>query len=541
MRKRSKTRMGQRAQTATELAVFGAVLLFVIGAIVRQALHFSQIQNQNLRAFRMAMRLSYEHSMGLRPSTKQNGVIVGNVSRNFASVLLIEDRLSADSAKFGSLNRSPVIANAQGAHTRNFYMPVDVSDPYSEPMSDMFINGKHFPLTTARYKTICMTESDADCPTALNPNGPGMRVVWIGDPDGPGGNPPRNPNEYWLPDCVTRYPPPPALPYSVGCPKFYTLSPNNPENIGWWSPSIGNGYPCGAPCNAACTDIYSSCPGKCPGVGGACAQNYTPQPMPDRFDLDHSGGSDVLGGIQDDFNWQWVLVAGFDRDHQLKNKTPTRLNYGEFLSFGTEKGSEQKNTVLDVDNDLKEERVIRNSLKHNGDGVILELVVFDSQDGDTDYSYDTLDYKNYIAGKPGSKPEPGLMEGIAMYTRVRPGTYLEIKEGNVVSPAGQKVRSVQRKDHIDIIQRMIRMSNDTGRFCDTPTTVNPDTAVWDDVPNPVEACGPNCFTAANTSLTCFDTDDKIIFIRSRVSDQFGHQWITDTSSDDYVNFLVPPP
>ena len=48
----TKSRKYLRAQTALELAVFGAILIFVVGVIIRQALSSAYMQNQNLRAMR---------------------------------------------------------------------------------------------------------------------------------------------------------------------------------------------------------------------------------------------------------------------------------------------------------------------------------------------------------------------------------------------------------------------------------------------------------------------------------------------------------
>src|SRR5262245_49389855 len=46
--------MNKNAQTATELAVFGSVLVFLIGLIVQQAMGINHLQNQSLRSVRMA-------------------------------------------------------------------------------------------------------------------------------------------------------------------------------------------------------------------------------------------------------------------------------------------------------------------------------------------------------------------------------------------------------------------------------------------------------------------------------------------------------
>ena len=93
------------------------------------------------------------------------------------------------------------------------------------------------------------------------------------------------------------------------------------------------------------------------------------------------------------------------------------------------------------------------------------------------------------------------------------------------------MRSANKRDTIDLIQRTIQLSNNTGDFCNgtaVQATVNksPD-------PNPVEVCVDgitnNCFQPNTIAETCFDTSDNRIFVRSRLEDRRGHFWMTDTS------------
>jgi hypothetical protein len=48
----------KKAQAAIELAVFGAIVIFIIGTIVRSAAGNSYTQDQNFKAMRQAMLLS---------------------------------------------------------------------------------------------------------------------------------------------------------------------------------------------------------------------------------------------------------------------------------------------------------------------------------------------------------------------------------------------------------------------------------------------------------------------------------------------------
>lgn len=140
----------QRAQAATELAIFGGIIIFLIGGIVRSAISSSYQQNDQLKAMRLALLKSYEYSI------KQQGV-----GRNAASVLYIEDRLSPDAGKYGTLERVPFIAQGSGTISNLLMYPVDQADLGNPgdmenkniPMMDVFINGKHFTFSTAALRT----------------------------------------------------------------------------------------------------------------------------------------------------------------------------------------------------------------------------------------------------------------------------------------------------------------------------------------------------------------------------------------------------
>ena len=54
-------------------------------------------------------------------------------------------------------------------------------------------------------------------------------------------------------------------------------------------------------------------------------------------------------------------------------------------------------------------------------------------------------------------------------------------------------------------------------------------------PNPVEVCiptgsGDNCFSSEqNIKSTCFDENDNMLFVRSRLEDRRGNFWMTNAS------------
>ena len=127
-------------QAAVELAVFGAILIFLLGTIIRSAYSNSYAQNQNFKAMRIAMLSSWR------------GAQAGNIARNSASVLFVEDRLSPDSSKYGDLDRIPFIAQGSGTFSYYTLYPLDPDEVSSNlPIMDVYINGQHFPFSNASY------------------------------------------------------------------------------------------------------------------------------------------------------------------------------------------------------------------------------------------------------------------------------------------------------------------------------------------------------------------------------------------------------
>ena len=156
----------------------------------------------------------------------------------------------------------------------------------------------------------------------------------------------------------------------------------------------------------------------------------------------------------------------------------------------------------------------------------------DMQGGDIDETWDTT----------SCGPKPGLQTNSQIYTFTQDGTYLEIKEGKLYNPeTGQAVRSVNKRDSVDLIQRTIQLSNNTGRFCTQTKPPQVCNGTMNGVvcanPNPVEVCvdsgdtsAANCFTAGPSfKETCYDINNNVLYVRSRLQDLRGRFWLTNTS------------
>lgn len=557
MTKPGKYLRAQRAQTAMELAVFGAILIFVVGAIVRQALSAGYMQNQSLRAMRQAMTTSYRYSAGL---TGGGGGGSGDASHQTTSILFIEDRLTAESAKYGAIDRTPYVVSAAATYSRNLFLPVDAGEDFNLPVFDIFVNGKHLPLTTARFKRVhlvdmglCSNNCDSSCTDC---SGGSTELYQIPDPA-----------VEWEPNCLeqtgacasmcvrqdctsccTDCSPISTQTFArtLGCAKLYDVVYNHPGFTEWCD---HDGGPSPRSCDPAC-------PPSAPGVGvPGCNLSAD-----ERFDLDRDGSTDVPGAERSDFFWQWFLVMGWDAGFELPlfydingNSIPgsfqQTLLRGEGIVLESSDCKEDckspRHISVDVgdrdsfgDLDLKREGIMVNTKKvDRATGIIKEFVVMDRQDGDLDLTRGDSD--------PG--PDPGLQKDVKMYSFVRgsgdDGTYFRVEEGKLYAASGdttQYIRTAQKKDQIDLIERVIQLSNDTGRFCTDAGAVNNDPDIWPaGLSNPVEVCG-NCFEAGNIQRTCMDKNFKIIIVRSRVADRRGRKWITSTEADDSVTFTLPP-
>lgn len=431
-----------RAQAVTELAIFGMILIFVIGGILRNAADVSMTQNQMLKAMRYAMLQSL------------TGVRTNNKSRITASVFYLEDRLAPDAGKVGSVERFPLIQSASAKYTNNMFMPLDWGENDNLSVTDFFINGAHFVFSTSRFVVYEL---------GLNPGNPSqvrVRNVTTGQDRfyAKDGN--------WRDNCSN----------GLGCPLFYEVTPANSSKF---------------------------CLGPCPNSAITVDQ---------KFDLNRNNiyGDDPQGARRDEMSWQWSATLG------LRSKINIDTENGDYPSF-------------DVDGDRKDETIYRIDTIPGSD-VIQRVYVMDSNEGDMDTSYDDLDVVNGGV----IRSNRGVLKPMSIYTQTKDGTFLEINEGKAFVPSfsggSEFVRSVTRKDQVDVISRMIRLDHNTGRLCNGLAPVH--TPAY---PNPVEFCvnsvadqNSNCFTPATISAICYDVGTNTIFVRSRIGDLGGRKWVTRT-------------
>ncbi|MCR4337124.1 MAG: hypothetical protein NUV91_04885 [Candidatus Omnitrophica bacterium] len=525
----------KKGQSSAELAIFGVVLIFVIGLILRSGLTASQQMDVRLRAMRIALMESYKTSQAAYGETAA-------MSRNNAMVMLVEDRLSADASRTGTRDRIPNIAFGKGSLTNRFYEKSDFDEKGNLPIFDVIINGQRFPFTQAGYKSyqlvnerdgicqgitfrhtnrrvkrndeeyICLPDcQDADAPLLGNDDRqwyPGgtcwsetCSIRWIQDPTPPNGQPP------------------PPRPVRSGCPVFYRRLVNS-------SVAEEGGDAVGQK-NKWCT-------------GGDCNRDNLPADQ--RFDLDFDGENDLSGmpiEVKNNFAWQWVRVAGMAKRISALEDTANELGQGVYpvdLDTG-------ENTVVDVDGDSKEEVIL--DYAFDGNGVLTTVYVIDRQEGDVDFTKDDADHqreqqKAEIEGKRYYKIEVGVQDAVNMYSLTKQGTYFQVQEGKLFNDDGQFVRNTTRQDQLDLIERFFHISNDTDRFCkdsrgasrprdwlrDPPPGVASSSGIVSSLVNPVQACNDCTRSAAKRDVTCLEEEGKVLMIRSKIKDTRGRRWLT---------------
>ncbi len=136
---RGSTRRQDVAQALIELAVFGAVLFYLIGVSVSTYINSAYQQQSRLQIMRMALLSSYQSSKAR------------SANRSSGTFLMFDDRLTGDGARFGSTDRQPVIASGSGYMSTQVMQPVDFKDVNNLTVMDLNVNEQSFILRTSGF------------------------------------------------------------------------------------------------------------------------------------------------------------------------------------------------------------------------------------------------------------------------------------------------------------------------------------------------------------------------------------------------------
>jgi hypothetical protein len=460
----------------------------------------------------------------------------------------VEDRLSPDANKYGSLDRSPFIAEGSGTFSYYMLYPLDPDEVSSElPIMDVYINGQHFPFSTASYvqnklltqptcsgtaqspvaaqeqcqqggKTAqqCQAAAQAQCltnqcfrdqrswvsqggksvrenqfesvvsvpftdtsqqmanaeaanasaifsklvdtgvidpntvigselvvsPTNLSSGTLGTHYKITGGKSGDLASPVSSISlsnfTAWF---TTAYPGGSISQVTNvlnGSHKqyklFYTLMPNGIPQFVTTPPTT-----CSGTNNALCSTVTAT------DINGNPHTNTNGDMQFDLFRTGDYAAVDAKfpevsscltssSNLRCNIAWQWAASQGTDAS-----------------SIGLDVGNNQYPTY-DINGSLKEVTIF--GIDTNQDGTIVSYE--DPSGGDIDLSWD--------ANSCG--PKPGLQTNADIFTFTQNGTYLKIKEGKLYNPETDLfVRSANKRDSIDLVQRQVQLSNNTYRFC----------------------------------------------------------------------------
>jgi len=541
----------RRAQSIIELSILGAALLGILGLLIRYSSTISEAQNIQLRAMREALKLSATEAASTlsTPTSPPHAITPNNktANRKSASVLWIEDKPTVEGGeKYGAASLTPAISFGTGTMTNLLQYPLRSGDPNSLPVMDIYVNGKHFSFTTANYDYegwFVTNDGDPD------PTTPPISWNFNCNPNQPNGSPIKQAR------CLTTVPNPNGgQPWTFGSahPVFWTKVPRTDKNFC---------YSTGQPSDHHCTYVSST-------------------ELDERFRLDPLNGDPAPISTRAELQWQWFPVL-------LNNVA---------IDFFDENQDKKTYTSLDVDNDGHEEVILHldqvgdfscqpappapqnnnlwqqcaisaryfwddgkpsndllfspnsdccHNAWENGDYPewrlgfkLVSVVTLDSENGDLNMGYNTID-------KLQGKPKPGFVQGKAKIKTYATGD-LDVTQ-KAQSSQSTKV-SQQTKDTINVIEREIQLSNDTGRFvaglnlpsCDSlPSGVSPQCSVncsCFDPDNDVDvACSGNdcCDIGQNKYLTCFNRTNLVLYVRTLTGAKIGHKYKTITPATSF--------
>lgn len=568
MIKGKQDRKGLSAQAATEVAVFGAIIIFLIGMIIRTTISSQYAQNQNFKAMRLAFAKSLESAKA------------GKTERNNASVIYIEDRLVPEFNKFGSLERTPFMAQGSGTMSHLLMYPIDEADVNNSiPKLDVFINGQYFPFTTAALRPKLIFPAKGDPWRGMVKNPFVNRLPYM--------EPGKHASAYAMDNDVF------VLEYSSGwdfqCKCDATTKDEAGYSMCYACPVMFQVVPKGAP--EFCGD-YSDRDIVSNEVGCIGLFNWQ------RFDLNRNGynGDDPMEGTTDNTRvprdkiaWQWYafqglvgddktkgvsgaikpdiaqyLTADIDNDrkeetvygyNRIKLDSPTPANNWKIPPVEGVSLTQLDDMNLDIEQQVTQiiayykisrEQLAKEYQALRDNGIVTDVMVLDNQDGDIDLTHDST----------SQGTQRGIQSETAIYTRMRQeigentdkGTYFLVKEGKLYNPeSGTFVRSVNKRDQVDLVERHVLLSNNTQRFCrgsgatlHAPKCIGGlmnDKAECEVAMNPVEVCATGtgveerggCFSQANVAKTCMDVGSNMMYVRSRIVNRGGHKWITDAT------------
>lgn len=126
-----------KGQSLLELAVFGSILLFVLGLFIQYGMRMNYQQRLQMQTFRKALKRASE---------------VGGTYR-YVTWLTLEDKpLPEAQGQFGIASRSPYSSAASGVWSQDLYAEFEYGKEEDLPRIELEINQKRYTFTTAAYR-----------------------------------------------------------------------------------------------------------------------------------------------------------------------------------------------------------------------------------------------------------------------------------------------------------------------------------------------------------------------------------------------------
>ncbi len=510
----NRKKWNSSAQSIIELSILGAALLGILGMLLRYSSSLAQAQASQLKAMREALKMSAAE--GLVFNGNGNPSLPAN--RKTASVLWIEDVPTLEGGeKYGAASLTPTVSFATGTMTNLLQYPLVYGDANSIPIMDVFVNGQHFSFTTFAYKN--KANFLKTVPATWNPGG-GWEYAW--DEAVCNSSSGQRVNK-----CLTMFPKP-----RENTPPWGFAGGNTPAF--WTKISRTDKRFCYGPNDPP--DHY--CMHATPG--------WADQDFEERFRLDPVNGQIVPQHLRQYLQWQWFPVWGNHFAIDFYNSTDSLLNLD--VDFD---GHEELITNIEeravfgcgdnvVDNECRvtaqnywSDRTMSDDYDfwtndsshccHNGWNNygnyfrVYKVHYIDYQDGDINMAYNTID-------KLQGKPKPGFTSAKASVKTYATGD-LDVSQ---LAQGSQTTNiSTQKKDTINIIEREIQLSNDTGRFYPACSSNGTNCPPGGPVYAACTGTTPNCcYEGSNKYRTCFNRSSRILYVRSLAGAKIGHKYKT---------------
>jgi hypothetical protein len=523
--------MPRRAQAVVELAVFGMILIFVIGSIFQQGYATILYQQSLLQPMRMALLKSYTATDSGASTNAPT-----TYKYNSTSIFLLQDQLSpGDIKNYGVSDRRPVIMQGGGTLSKGLLYPMDWADVCNHmnnaiAVMDVIVNGQRFQLSNGAAYEMTMTKADEKVSLV-------RRLREQGKPGD---------------DCkgkeiaaeAVKIPAARAERMAREWGSFYTVLVNG--NTGWGLPDADwqydynrNGavpsddlwvkFPAGRSLDAVWkwdTKSWIKTKGEISPDMPFVSADVNGDGVEDSIYSVDFGATPVTknslseAGLDADFLWPRLRTAGYLDDAGVVQSRFYAVASAEALD------------LPDVPEDVKNRVfVLLGDVKPTTE---LKLLVLDSQAGDGAVA----DIDGYAEGEDST----GLKADASIYTKLSDGTVLELRHGRAYVPGTDNLASSRAmKKQYDVISREWQLNLDMafpGRFMDRQNAAHPGTievqcgSAEDDPRSEAVRQTPSCCAEVSDNVlkTCFDLSHRRLFIRSRITDDRGRQWVNSLNT-----------